>query len=331
MKRKCFVGACIIAILIAFPVMGLAEPKVTSSAIPLPPHLSNLPTMNAAPWLQIDPGPQVFLEGPAFDREGNLFIASVFDGRIIKITPDKKVSTIYTQQGLMPCGLAFHKDGRLFVTCLSGKVMYLNPDGTNPTEIKAKVQGKPIRPNDCVFDSKGNLYVTDWWGNVADPIGGVYRFSADLKSVQPVVQGLAAPNGILIAPEGNVLWVSEMLRNALIRLEVEKDGVTMPPITPLSITYHFSGFPGPDSSAIDAKGHVYQAMNFQGRVVILRAGIPVAQVLIPGRDEGKLLRVTNLAFKPGTADAYITLSGDGGAWIYTFRGLAEGLKLFSHQ
>ena len=231
----------------------------------------------------------------------------------------------------MPCGLAFHKDGRLFATCLSGKVVSLNPDGTDFQEIKVKVQGKPIRPNDCVFDQKGNLYVTDWWGHIADPIGGVYRYAADFKTVQPVVQGLAAPNGIGLAPEGNLIWVAEMLRNGFLQVAVMKDGVTLPPITPIACTYYFSGFPGPDGMAVDVEGHVYQAMNFQGRIVILRAGIPVAQVLVPGRDEGKHLRVTNLAFKPGTADCYITLSGEGGAWIYTFRGLAEGLKLFSHQ
>ena len=331
MKRKWFVHTIIVSILIAFPVLGLAASKVTSSAVPLPPALSGIPTINAVPWVQIDPGPQAFLEGPAFDREGNLFIVSVFASKILKITPDKKVTTIYTQQGLMPVGLAFHKDGRLFAVNLSGKILSLNPDGTNPQEINVKVQGKPIRPNDCVFDLKGNLYVTDWWGHIADPIGGVYRYSADFKTVQPVVQGLAAPNGIGLAPEGNVLWVAEMLRNGLLRIGLQKDGVTLPPITPLAVTYYFSGFPGPDGMAVDAKGHVYQAMNFQGRVVILRGGMPVAQVLIPGRDEGKYLRVTNMAFKPGTSEVYITLSGKGGAWIYTFRGLAEGLKLFSHQ
>jgi hypothetical protein len=44
-----------------------------------------------------------------------------------------------------------------------------------------------------------------------------------------------------------------------------------------------------------------------------------------------LLRTTNVAFRPGTDEAVITASGEGGAWIYTFRGLAKGLTLFSHQ
>jgi len=231
----------------------------------------------------------------------------------------------------MPTGLALHKDGRLFVACISGEVLSMNADGSSPTFYKVRANGKPATPNDCVFDPKGNLYVTDWSGTVPNPVGGIYRFAADFKSVVPVVQGMAAPNGIGIAPEGNVLWIGEMLRNGLVRIEVTEDGVTLPPITPISYPYYFSGHPGPDGMAVDGKGHVYQAMNFQGRVVVLRAGIPVAQVLIPGRDEGKYLRVTNLAFKPGTADGYITLSGNGGAWVYKFRGLAEGLKLFSHQ
>jgi len=70
----------------------------------------------------------------------------------------------------------------------------------------------------------------------------------------------------------------------------------------------------------------------EGRVLILnRGGIPIANVLIPGRDEGKHLRSTNVAFKPGTDQVFLTTSGEGGAWIYQFRGLAKGLALFSHQ
>ena len=52
---------------------------------------------------------------------------------------------------------------------------------------------------------------------------------------------------------------------------------------------------------------------------------------IPGRDEGKFLRTSNLAFKPGTREGYITTSGEGGAWIYKLQGLAESLSLYSHQ
>lgn len=331
MRNRTIIIAVMFSVFTFVSSLCFAESKVTSSVVPLPPALLNLPTIKAEPWVQIDPGPGVFIEGPAFNRNGDLFITSVFDGRILKITSAKKVNTVFQKEGHNITGLVIHKDGRLFGTCISGQLFSMNEDGSGLTYYKPRVNGRPARINDGVFDSKGNLYVTDWTGTVPDPTGGIYRFSTDFKSVDAVVQGMASPNGIGLAPQGNQLWVGVMLRNALAQINLEKDGVSLPPITPMGYPYYFSGFPGPDGMTVDEKGHVYQAMNFQGRIVVLRAGIPVAQVLIPGREEGQYLRATNVAFKPGTSDVYITTSGNGGAWIYKFRGLAKGLKLYSHQ
>ncbi|MFC1895747.1 SMP-30/gluconolactonase/LRE family protein [Thermodesulfobacteriota bacterium] len=284
------------------------------------------------PWVMIEDSPNTFLEGPAFDRDGNLFVSSVFDGRVFKITPDKTISTIFNNPEIQVDGLAFHKDGRLFVACISGEVVAMNPDGSNLTIIKVKGPEKPLAANDLVFDSQGNLYVTDFAGNVANPAGGVYRISSDFTKVDPVVQNLAAANGIALAPEGNILWVSETARNALLRLELLPDGISLSHIVGATYPYYCTGYPGPDSMAMDVMGNVYQAFVFQGRVLILnRGGIPVAQVLVPGRDEGMHLGTTNVAFKPGTNEVVLTAFGQGGAWMYKFKGLAEGVKLFSHQ
>jgi lactonase len=335
--RKIFVvGLMVVGILMAvFPVC-FGEPRISTSVVPLPPSLTGLPIITPEPWVQIDPGPDVFLEGPAFDRKGNLFVSSIFDSRILKVTPEKKVTTIFSKEGLLPDGIAIHKDGRLFVVCLTGKIIALNPDGSNLTYIEARYQGKPRSGNDLVFDSKGNFYVTDFTGTIADPTGGVYRFSADLKTVKPVIERLAMANGVSLSPEGNVLWVSVTASNHLVRLQLQEDGISLDPIEGTHIPYRFMGAApeggGCDSNAVDEEGNLYQCIIFQGRVLILnRGGIPIANVLIPGRDEGKLLRSTNVAFKPGTDQVFLTASGEGGAWIYQFRGSAKGLPLFSHQ
>lgn len=303
------------------------------SEVPLPPSEAGLPIIKAEPWLQVEPDPNVFLEGPSFDREGNLFVTSIFDGRVFKITPDKKVTTIFNKKGVLPDGSAIHKDGRLFLACLTGELIAMNRDGSNVTKIEARYQGKPKSLNDLVFDSKGNLYITDFTGTFANPTGGVYRFSSDFKDVKPVVENLASANGIAFAPEGNVLWVSETCKNALLRLELLEDGVTINPIAGATVPYRFTGGPGGcDSMTVDIEGNVYQCLIFQGRALILnKRGIPIANVLIPGRDEGKNLGTTKLAFKPGTNEVFIMAWGKAGAWIYKFRGLAQGLKLFSHQ
>jgi lactonase len=319
-------------LLLSFAPSNAQGSKPSKSMVPLPPAEKGLRLIKAEPWVQVDPG-DALLEGPAFDREGNLFVTSVFDSRIFKITPTKKVSTVFKQDGLLPDGMAIHKDGRLFVACLSGKVAILNLDGSKLTMIEAKHEGCPKAANDLVFDSKGNLYVTDFTGTTSDPTGGVYWYSSDFKTVKPVFRNMASANGVALDPGGRVLWVSETCRNQIHRLELLDDGVTINPIAGAGIPYRFSGAPGgPDSMRVDEAGNVYQAIIFQGRVLILNnMGIPIAQVLIPGRDKGKHLRTTNVAFKPGTDQVFITTSGSEGGWIFRFKGLAKGLTLFSHQ
>jgi lactonase len=307
--------------------------RLKKNTVPIPPDLSSLPTIKAMPWLQIEPDPDVLTEGPAFDREGNLYLTSILDGRIFRITPQKKVSVIFQDKNLRPTGSAFHRDGRLFITCISGEILAMNPDGSNLVHINARYQGKPQNANDLIFDQKGNLYVTSFSGHVSNPTGGVYRFSSDFTEVKPVLENLASPNGISFSPERNVFWVAETCRNAILRVSLLEDGVTISPIAGAVYVYYATGgIGGVDSNKVDLEGNLYQCLMFQGRALILNAqGIPLANVVIPGREEGKYLATSNLAFRPGTNEAFLLASGKGGAWIYTFRGLAPGLPLFSHQ
>jgi lactonase len=308
--------------------------KGNSSVVgPLPPELVNLPTIIAKPWLEVDASQDTLIEGPAFDRAGNLFVNSIRDCCVLKISSQKKISVVLSRTKFVPDGNAFHKDGRLFIACLSGELVAMNPDGSNVTYYMVKHQGKPQKMNDLVFDAEGNLYVTDFTGNIASPTGGVFRYSADFQTVQPVVEHLATPNGISLSPEGDVLWVGETNRNTILNIGLMPDGINLDPIGGVSVAYYSTGTPGgPDSNKVDIDGNLYQCIMAQGRVVVLnRSGIPVANVVVSGRDEGKHLRTANLAFKPGTDEGYITASGEGGAWIYKFKGLAKGLPLFSHQ
>jgi len=312
----------------------MGQREVQKSVVPIPPDLAGLLTKKAKPWLQLDTDASMTLEGPSFDRQGNLFVTSIRPGRIFKVTPRKRMSVIFESKDIQTNGTAFHKDGRLFVACLTGELLAINPDGTNVTIMKLTYQGKAISLNDLVFDSKGNLFVTDFTGNVSDPTGGVYHLlSPDFTTVREVLRNLWAANGVSLSPNERVLWVSETLRNTIARVDLLPDGVTPNPRAGVSYVFYSTGGPGgPDSNRVDAEGNLYQAFIFQGRVVILNSrGIPIANVVVPGRDEGKYLRTTNLAIKPGAREGYLCASGEGGAWLYKFEPLANGVKLFSHQ
>jgi lactonase len=307
-------------------------PKIRASVVPLPPDLAGLPTIEAEPWFQIGPGPDILLEGPAFDREGNLYVTSPRTGTVFRITPQRQMSIIFDDKNVGVDGSAFHRDGRLFVACLTGELLTLDPGGYKATFMYPKYRGKSLSMNDLVFDEKGNVYVTDFTGSVTEPTGGVFRISPDARTVQPVVLHLAAPNGISLSPEGDVLWVGESARNSVLRIALLKGGVTVSPVVGVLPVYYSAGCFGPDSNKADSAGNLYQCIMGQGRIIVLnQGGIPIANVVVLGRDDGKSLRTTNLAFKPGTSEGYITTSGVGGAWIYTFKGLAQGLQLFSHQ
>jgi lactonase len=139
-------------------------------------------------------------------------------------------------------------------------------------------------------------------------------------------------NGVALSPDGKELWATEFGRNLLHRVELA-DATSATPIG-TAIPYHFTG-PAPDSMRTDNDGNVYVAIYGQGRALAFnRSGIPIGQILLPGREEGHNLRSTNLAIKPGSNDLYIVTSdGEGGqgATIFHANAFAKALALYSHQ
>ena len=76
-------------------------------------------------------------------------------------------------------------------------------------------------------------------------------------------------------------------------------------------------------------------MYSQGRVLVFnKNGIPIGQVLLPGRDEGHNLLSTSMALKPGTNDLYIVTSDANhgqGATIFHAKVFAKALPLYTHR
>ena len=65
-------------------------------------------------------------------------------------------------------------------------------------------------------------------------------------------------------------------------------------------------------------------------MVFNKNGLPIGQVLLPGRREGHNLRSTSIAFRPGTDDLYIVANdGDAGegANIFHVKAFAKALVL----
>lgn len=238
------------------------------------------------------------LEGALFADNGDLLFCNVSEGKVMRLSPDGKLATVLELREFAPGGLAWHKDGRLFVAGInqaegSGGVAAVSQDGKKEMIISP---GAGYMPNDLVFDRQGGFYFSDFKGTSTDPQGGVYYVSPDFTTITPVIPHLSQANGVALSPDGKTLWATEYARNNLHRVTL--DGPAAIPLTGTKIPYHFIGA-GPDSMRVDQDGNVYVAMMGQGRVLIFNwTGVPIGQVLVPGREKGLNLRSASLALHP---------------------------------
>lgn len=255
-----------------------------------------------------------FPEGPAFDRDGNLFVVDVETGDISKISPEGLVKT-FVNTGGAPNGAKFHANRDLYVADRKMGIIAISPNG----EIRVIVdhyQGKKFNgPNDLIFDSRGNLYFTDPHGSSAEnPFGCVYRFSSD-GEMACLASGLAFPNGLVLSRDEKYLFVADTRKNRILRYVLD------PPVRSY-IFSQLSGGWGPDGMAFDVAGNLYVAHYGGGDVIILNPeGEPVERIPVGG------LHPTNVAFGgPDRRILFVTEVGTGS--IYRFNTDHPGLPLF---
>lgn len=195
-----------------------------------------------------------FLEGPSFDRAGNLWCVDLAHGRILRVDPAGNFEVIVSYDG-EPNGLKIHRDGRIFVADHLHGVMLLDPEARTIRPYLQHVQREGLKGlNDLFFASNGDLYFTDQGESALEnPTGRVFRLRADGKTVDLLMDGLAGPNGLVMNKAENVLYVAITHDNAIYALRLEPDGQ----MKKASRFIQLSGsIAGPDGMAIDSAGNL---------------------------------------------------------------------------
>ena len=298
----------------ALPTL-VRDPRMVGP-VPVPASERDLPTVTAERWYAVTPRNNP-LEGAIFAANGDLLFCNVGAGQVVRLGAQRRPTVLLDHPGLGVGGLALTPDGRL-LGAAAGDFHH----GAIGTITGGRFAPIPALDgyvaNDIALDGHGGFYFTDFRGSIADPSGGVYHVAADMRTVTPIVPHLALANGIVLEPDGKTLWVTEYGRNRLLRIQL-KDATTVADFG-VNVAYNFIG-PAPDSMRADADGNLYVALNGQGRVLVLsKGGIPIGQILLPGRDQGHKLGSTSLAIRPGTRDVYIVANdGDHGQGAAIFR------------
>lgn len=317
----------------------LSYSDYTRGLVPIPAWERDLPTAIAEPYFKVS-NDILALEGPAFDRQGNLLFVDVLGGQVLRLTPDQQLKTVYADTKLHPAGLAVHKDGRIFIAALgpvnsenefsAGLVIAITAEGDDLETVIPPSAGYVL--DDMVFDGEGGFYMTDFRGSSTNAAGGVYYVTPDFKTTKAVIPNMCCANGVALSPDGKVLWATEFCNGRLHRMDLASPGKVAR--FGSTITYHFVGR-APDSMRTDSAGNVYVAMYHQARVLVFSPyGIPIGQILLPGREDNHFLKCASLAISPGKRDLFIVARdelGGRGSFIFTARGLANGFAMFSHQ
>jgi gluconolactonase len=192
---------------------------------------------------------ECFLEGPSFDRQGNLWIVDIPFGRIFRISPRKEWELIVQYDG-WPNGLKFHKDGRAFICDYKKGLLALDPKtGKLDTVLETAYSEGFKGLNDLHFASNGDLYFTDQGQTgIADPTGRVYRLGAN-GALDRLCDNVPSPNGITLSTTEKHCYVGVTRSNSVWRLPIMADGS----VSKTGVAVQLSGgAAGPDGIEMDA-------------------------------------------------------------------------------
>ncbi len=245
-----------------------------------------------------------FLEGPVFDGQGNLYVTDIPHGRIFRITPDGQWQLVVQYDG-WPNGMALHADGSLWIADYRRGILRLDPaSGKPPVLVLGHRNSESFKGvNDLVFDAAGNLYFTDQGQTgMHDPTGRVYRHAPGGR-LDLLLANAPSPNGLALSADGAALFVAVTRGNQVWRAPLLPDGS----ISKMGAFQIFFGTSGPDGLAATADGGVVVAHASLGGAFVLNARGEVTHFVRSPAGA----TVTNIAFRPGTAELVMTESSTG--------------------
>lgn len=182
--------------------------------------------------------PESYPEGVVFDNKANVFyVSSARLGTVGKVTKEGKYTELYADKSLKSTyGLKVHPDGKRLFVC-AGDANYSKFSTPETKKKMARLisidikSGKKLAdidlsqlipgehfPNDLIFDSSGNAYVTDSYAYAVYKIDASGKASVFSKSELLKSAGVG-PNGIVYNSKG-FLIVANNGSGALIKIDL---------------------------------------------------------------------------------------------------------------
>lgn len=235
------------------------------------------------------------IEGPACDRDGNIYAVSFASKPTIgKVTPSGEGEVfVEMPDGSLANGIRFDRAGRMFVADHTGHRVWVVEPGTRA--LKPFLHEPSMnQPNDIAISADGTLWASDpdWQHGT----GQIWRIDGAGQG-ERVAEGMGTTNGIEVSPDGGTLWVNETVQRNLWAFRIAPDKS----LCDKRLVLQFPDF-GTDGMRCDVKGFLYVTRWGKGTVAVVSPQGEVVEEI-----DALGARPTNICFGgPDGRTAYVT-------------------------
>ena len=204
----------------------------------------------------------VNIEGPAFDKNGQLYVVNyLHDGTIGKVAPDGTCSMfLELPAGSIANCILFDRKDNMYLPDFTGHNVLHVDKLTKKVSVFCH-EPRMYSPNDLCMNRNGQIFASDpdWKTNM----GQLWRIDTDGKPVL-LESNMGTTNGIELSPDEKTLYVNESVQLKVWKYDVDETGN----ISGKKLFYEFSDF-GLDGMKCDKKGNLYIMRWGKGTIVVL--------------------------------------------------------------
>jgi gluconolactonase len=271
-----------------FPLMKLSHIVIAAcSMLAFKPILQMQKNLPAKPGsLKLISNQFSFTEGPAVDKQGNIYFTDQPNDKIWLFDTDGKLS-VYMDKTGRSNGLYFDNDGSLLACADEKNELWRIDSKKKVTVLVSDLEGKKLNgPNDLWVHPDGSIYFTDplyprsYWQHKTSELKGeyVYRLAKGSKQPVAVATDLVKPNGIVGTPDGKRLYVADIEGNKTYCYTIGTKGELL--------NKKLFTEQGSDGMTLDENGNIYLTGN--GVTVYDKDGKKIQHIDVPSNWTGNV-------------------------------------------